>query len=329
MKRFLKRWFVPISLAAVIVLLFAGAFNLPAHAGFGDFNNYDSGGSDYGSGSSDYDSGSDWGSNNYYSSDSGDSEPLTGADVLIILAVFGVIGLIVFMQMRKMKGQAGTSGPVKAFVREHDQTFDDSIFPDRSAEIEKCIRETDPAFSSQDFTAWVRNAYMQVQDAWCKQDLEPIRPILHENLYNQTEAQIAKKKQEGLVNALESIAISVVRPSFLSRDENFEYVSVYMIATMIDYQYKQATGEVVRGNKVTHWELSYRLRFQRARGAQTISAGKEMTHTCPKCGAPLDAGVTVKCPYCGAIITTSRNNWVLSEFMTVNRSMKDEGISWK
>lgn len=327
------RWLIPLCLTAVVILLSAGISRLPAHAGFGDYNDYSSG-SNNDSGSSDYGSGSsDWGSNNdsgYYSSGSSDGAELPGGTIILFIII---IAAVIYFAAKNKKNLQRSDVPgadtSRSLVVEHDSAFDNRTFPDRGAEIETCVRETDPAFSTQDFIAWAKNVYMEIQDAWSKGDLEPVRPILHENLYDQTAAQIEKKKQEGLVNALESIAIGDSRASFLKRDENFEYLTVYMNAKMIDYQYRAETGEVVRGNKVTRWELAYRMRFLRTRGAQTVAADAVQTHTCPKCGAPLDAGATVKCPYCGAVITSSRNNWVLNEFQTVNKNMTDEGIQWK
>ena len=362
----MKRWFkrhrrAAFLLAALIcglVLVFSR--KIPVHAGFGDYNDY----SDSGWGGNDSDSGwnsgggwdsdSDWDSDDddrdrggnvyygggYYGGGSGSSGSGVDFGDLVIIFILIAFVLIVYSRTRNSRGRrnmdSGSSphpGNVPGafaggLVVEHDPAFDARVFPNRDTEIEQTIRQTDPAFSVKDFIAFVKNVYMDIQDAWCKRDLSAVRPILQENLYYQTTAQIEKKKQEGIINALESIAIGNAYTTYLSRDAQFEYLTVYLVANMIDYQYREQTGELIRGNKTTRWELAYRMRFQRPRGTKTGDNGEIQTHTCPNCGAPLEAGASVRCPYCGSVINTGRNDWVLAEFQTVQRTMTDEGIHW-
>lgn len=319
-----------ILLAAMLIILIGGMDKRDVSAGFGDYNDYDSG--DWGSsdsydwgGSSDYDY--DYGSGDYYYS--GDDSDDDGSGFLIVVVV--IIALIIYgvISSKKKAGKNGGVTPARGLVKQHSEEFDARTFPNRDKEIAALLQETDPNFSADDFIAFVKNVYMDIQDAWCKRDLSPVRAILHENLYAQTEKQVEKKKSEGVINALESIAICTSYMTSARRDDEYEYIGVYLVAKMIDYQYKEDTKEVIRGNKTTRWELAYRMRFMRARGSQTADADKTQAHLCPNCGAALPAGASVVCPYCGSNINTTKTGWVLCEFQTVRKDMKDEGISWK
>ncbi len=357
----MKNWFkqhrraVSILAALICGMVLVISRGIPVHAGFGDYNDYSDsgwGGNDSDSG---WDSGSDWDSDDddrdyggtiYYGGGYGGGGSSTsggsGVDFADLVIIFILIAFVLAVYYRNrtrnsrgrnMDSSSPHPGNVPGafaggLVVEHDPAFDARVFPNRDAEIEQTIRGTDPAFSVKDFIAFVKNVYMDIQDAWCKRDLSAVRPILQENLYNQTTAQIEKKKQEGIINALESIAIGNAYTTYLARDAQFEYLTVYLVAKMIDYQYREQTGEIIRGNKTTRWELAYRMRFQRPRGTKTGDNGKIQTHTCPNCGAPLEAGASVRCPYCGSVIHTGSNDWVLAEFQTVQRTMTDEGIRW-
>ncbi len=324
-KRGLSLW---ILLAAMLVILIGGMDKKDVSAGFGDYNDYDSG--DWGSSDSydwgsdyDYDSGSDY----YYSSSDYDGDDGGGFSIVVIVVIIIIIYSVV--SAKKNTGKGGQGTPAKGLVKQHSDEFDAKTFLNRDKEIAALLQETDPNFSADDFIVFVKNVYMDIQDAWCKRDLSPVRAILHENLYAQTEKQVEKKKSEGVINALESIAICTSHMTSARRDDEYEYIGVYLVAKMIDYQYKEDTKEVIRGNKTTRWELAYRMRFMRARGSQTADGDKTQAHLCPNCGAALPAGASVVCPYCGSNVNTTKTGWVLCEFQTVRKDMKDEGISWK
>lgn len=57
------------------------------------------------------------------------------------------------------------------------------------------IMQKDPLFTAPDFISFAKQVYVDIQDAWAKRDLEPVRCVLHQNLYQQTERQIQKKWQ--------------------------------------------------------------------------------------------------------------------------------------
>jgi len=55
------------------------------------------------------------------------------------------------------------------------------------------------------------------------------------------------------------------------------------------------------------WSIS------RCAGAQSKPAGYEVGRACPRCGAPLAPGETMKCRYCGAVVCSGEHDWVLAE----------------
>lgn len=121
-----------------------------------------------------------------------------------------------------------------------------------------------------------------------------------------------------------------VSPMPLCRqDDDYEYMIVYLSAKMIDYQVKEATGEILYGDKTTRWELYYKMTFMRAKNMQTpdITEEEDAVMRCPSCGAPVEGTAFGKCEYCGSTVSSGKYGWVLSDFGVVRNDTIDEGVS--
>lgn len=324
MKNTMKSAAVRLGAVLLLFLFLAAGMKMQANAGFGDFNDYDSGGG----WDSDYDSGwdYDWDDDDDYGwSNSGSGNTSKGEKIFSMLLII-IVFFIVFRFDRKnsrgrsrrmQQGQART-----APVRTQQKTL-----PDRTTEISRVIRERDPLFTAPDFISFAKQVYVDIQDAWAKRNLEPVRAVLHQNLYQQTERQVQKKIADGIVNHLERISVNTAYLTSYRRDAQYEYLTIYLAASMIDYQVKEATGEVILGDKTTRWNMYYKMTFMRSNDSNTRSAKeKDKGFVCPNCGAPLTGTSFGKCEYCDSIVTTGIYEWVLSDFGVVKNDTRDDGI---
>ncbi len=311
-----KRWNKYILVALLgIMICFAGT--IKTEAGFGDFNDYDSGGSDWGSDS--WDSGSSWDDDYYYSGGSGSVSVPPGSILLLLFFVFVFPRILAAIRKKSGNTATGRTGT--------QNTRTERILPDRTDEISRIIKERDPLFTAPDFLSFTKQVYVDIQDAWCKRNLEPVRGVLHQNLYQQTERQIQKKIADGIVNHLERISVNTAYLTSYRKDAEYEYLTIYLAASMVDYQIKEATGQVILGDKSTRWNLKYKMKFMRSVSSKTRESGKvERGINCPNCGAPLTGTSFGKCEYCDSIVTTGTYNWVLSDFGVVKNDTVDEGI---
>ncbi len=309
------------ALAAAAVFCFsAGAF---------DANDYDY--SDWGSGGSDW--GSSWDDDDdysySYSGSSGFSNHGGGSGIGFGMGVVILIVLIVIVVLanaiKRSKG-AGAPPVQTGGVRPANGGQGRNVhLPDRTAQIEQIIKKDDPNFTADDFTAFTKGVYIDIQTAWCKRDLTPVRPVLHTNLYNTTCKQVQSKIDQGVIYHYESIAINTAYLTSYVRDAQFEYLTVYLNARFIDYQTDEKTGNILRGDKNTRWDFRYKMKFMRTVGVKT-GAAADLGHNCPNCGAPLEISSSGECPYCGSIVTTGLYSWVLSDFTTIRDDTKDDGI---
>ena len=278
------------ALFTAIILTLSITFAIPAIA-------FD--GNDYGGGGG----GDSW-SNDSWSSDdssSSSSETLDGAGaVIVLIIVFGFIGLIAWDWINSR---------IKA--KKHNKTV----------EIENAIKERDPNFSSDELIAYVKQLYVDIQLAWCDRNLEALRPVLHENLYNTTVNQIKEKITQGVIYHYKDITVDNAYLMGLSYDDKFEYVSLFVAASMIDWQEDEKTGSILRGDKTTRWHLQYKMKLMRP-----LENVQNAVTKCPSCGAELMAGATSKCQYCGSVVRTDNHNWILNEFATYRSDTVDEGV---
>ena len=291
---------------------------------------YDSGGSSW---DSDWDSDDDWssGGSTYYSSDDGDGGGSGGGFGIIAVVVIIIIIVLILANRNKSSGGGNVTndGNTGGGVRPANggQGLNVNV-PDRTSQIEQIIKKDDPNFTADDFTSFVKEVYIDIQNAWCKRDLTPVRPVMHTNLYNTTDKQVQSKIEQGVTYHYESIAINTAYLTSYVRDNEYEYLNAYLNARYIDYQTDDKTGNVIRGDRNTRWDFRYKMKFMRSVGVKTTSASENnMTgHNCPNCGAPLNISSTGVCEYCGSTVTTGLYSWVLSDFSTVRNDTQDDGI---
>ena len=296
-------WVLAVLLIATCLILPSGAF---------DGNDYDGGGG-----------GGDWGGGGWdgdsYSYGDGEGIPIPWWGAVLI--VLGFIGFAVLITVISRKSK--NSGAVR---RSSDQGMNINL-PDRTLQIESIIKECDPNFSSNDFISFVKRVYIDIETAWCKRDLSPIRVFLHDNLYDATVKQIQAKIEQGVIYHYESMVVNTSYITGYVKDSQFEYLTVYLNSRRIDWQEDEKTGKILRGDKTTRWDLRYKMKFMRSAGVLTKEAVAGATElVCPNCGAPLETASSAKCSYCGAIVTTGQYSWVLSDFGTVRNDTVDEGV---
>ena len=337
-------------LTFVAVIMLAISPHITASAGFGDFNDYDyGGGSDWDSGDS-WDSGNSWDSgssssrkyntgSSYSSSSYSGSDDITAADIPIVIIV--VVVIIIFSLSKSKNGNNaagnGSAGGNSASGSRPPQAgrtisrAPSKIVPNRTEQITEIMKKKDVNFTANDFLSYAKRVYVDIQDAWSKRDLEPVRSVLHPNLYQQTQKQVEKKIADGIVNHLERISVNTAYITGYRQDDDYEYMYVYLVAKMIDYQVKEATGQVIYGDKTTRWEMFYKMTFMRAIDMQTADITEEDDNVmrCPSCGAPVEGTAFGTCQYCGSTVSTGKYGWVLSDFGVFRDDTPDEGIHLK
>ena len=76
--------------------------------------------------------------------------------------------------------------------------------------------------------------------------------------------------------------------------------------TVSFYDYITKNNLTVRGNSNIKVNQHYEMTF-------VCKISDKKTDVCPNCGAKLDNSASKKCDYCGSVVTSLSDKWVLSK----------------
>lgn len=296
----------------VIVLIFA--INTISFADVGSFDRYDSGGWD----SSGWDS-SDWDydySYDYSSSGDGDFGFIIGLLLgntpgRIILAIIVVMYIVKLMKRKDRKPRnvpyysantqrrAVNTTPVVDVSQTH-------IYAEQ-------IKKIDPNFSEEKMLSFAKELFVKLQNAWTAREWEPMRPFETESLFEQHKNQVQGYIDTNRINVMDRIAVNYATLYKFRQEGDRDILEIALKSTMKDYIIDATTKEVLEGNKTQDRVTVYKMTFERKTGVLTPEGTAEIkTTNCPNCGAPTQITSAGKCEYCGSVMTTGANTWVLS-----------------
>lgn len=180
------------------------------------------------------------------------------------------------------------------------------------AQEQRALVNRHPDFSWEDFHNTVEHTFLALQAAWSERDLERVRGLQSDALYQVHRFWMERYKEGGLENRMADVAVLDSTVAKVTRDAWFESITVRIKARMRDWTVEIRSGRTVGGSETEPRVFTEYWTFVR-----TIEAAhKGVDHApgeCPSCGAPLDqvsqAGV---CGYCGSKITGGDFDWVLS-----------------
>lgn len=167
-----------------------------------------------------------------------------------------------------------------------------------------------PGFNEQQFYGKVNTAFMEIQEAWMKQDLSRVRKWISDGVWQRFNTQFLTMQALGQKNLMEDIKIKKTVIADVQQDGTYDIIDVAIHFTMVDdfitEKYPQLSTEGYLEN-VEYWT------FIRKTGVPE----NDIFHSqnCPSCGAQLPAnmGEVGKCESCGVITTLGDYDWVLSE----------------
>lgn len=284
-------------------------------ADVGSFDRYDSGSSS----SSSWDSGSSssWSSHDYdygsSSSSSYDSDSdLDGFTIIGVLVFFAIVFIYSYIKAKNsQKSQENISKTV--YTTPEVDVSQTHIWADE-------IKKIDPNFSEEKMLAWAKDLYVKLQIAWTARDWEPMRPFETESLFEQHKSQLQGYIDTNRINVVDRIAVNYATLYKFRQEGDRDILEIALKATKKDYIIDATTKEVLEGNKEQDRISVYKMTFERKTGILTPEGtGKVKTTNCPNCGAPTEITSAGKCPYCGSVITTGNNTWVLSGLEPLNR----------
>jgi len=172
------------------------------------------------------------------------------------------------------------------------------------------LTAADQDFSLNVFEGRVKTAFLALQEAWCKQNLDAGRAFLSPGAYFAWSAQLETMAAEGRRDVMENLSVRGIQPIRIVHGRVFDDLTVRISAAAADY-------EVDKANKIVFGDRNVRpfmedWTFQRSVGVSTSSKPGTLENTCPRCGAPIALTQIGECRYCKAAVTSGKFDWVVS-----------------
>lgn len=175
------------------------------------------------------------------------------------------------------------------------------------------IKKFDPNFSEEKMLSFAKDLFVKLQNAWTARDWEPMRPFETESLFEQHKAQVQGYIDTNRINVMDRIAVNYAALYNFRQEGDRDILEIALKSTMKDYIIDAKTKQLLEGSKTQDRTTVYKLTFERKTGVLTPEGtAKVKTTNCPNCGAPTEITSAGKCQYCGSVITTGANTWVLS-----------------
>lgn len=182
--------------------------------------------------------------------------------------------------------------------------------PSKQGKIPSRFMADNPGFDQTQFLESVKNAFLQIQDAWMNKDLKNVRKFLSDGVYQRFITQFKMMDLLDQTNRLSDITVNYTFIDKVESDSNYDVLHVAISASLKDNFICGLDSSLNSGgyeNFVEYWS------FIRRKGVQ--KKGMFDKQSCPNCGASLEEGLgeVCVCPYCGSLLNSGEYDWVLSE----------------
>ncbi len=171
--------------------------------------------------------------------------------------------------------------------------------------------DSNPGFTTEEFSKKAGTAFMGVQEAWMNKNLGKVRRWISDGVYQRFNVQFIMMKMLEQTNPLSNINIKQIRLESADTEGAYSIItaSVYfsMDDTFICKKDSSFNEKFIADTAVEYWT------FIKKSGV----AEKDLYHSnnCPKCGNLLtnDGGQVSKCESCGTVTYLGDYDWVLCE----------------
>lgn len=262
MKKITKIFYVMITTLSIFI--FSNVF-----ADVGNFNSYDSGGSDWGSSSSWSSSSSDWDSS---TSDWGSGSGSSG--ILTFMSIFAVILFIIISSSENRNLNSSSRYGTVSRYDELKPNIEDRFEP--QYKIVERIKENDPNFSKEVFLSFASEVFVKLQNAWTARDWKQIRVLESNELFNQHNNQLQQYIDNNKINVIERLCVKNTCLKDYRIEGDKEIIEVYLMSSMQDYIIDATTKELLQGSIDRIWNMNYILTFARKKRSENKNWGENI-----------------------------------------------------
>lgn len=178
------------------------------------------------------------------------------------------------------------------------------------------LQRKDPAFDLQALYGRASRLFLQVQEAWFRRDLTPVRPLLSDATYERLKTQLGLLQKQGVRDAVTDMTVHDVALIGVEQNHAFDIVHLRVRASArdTDVAASKTDDQAIAAAKLVSPDSFVEVwTFMRKPGAQTRMGQDASQGKCPNCGAPFQGGATNACEYCSAVVNSGNYDWVVAE----------------
>ncbi|MBL8910350.1 MAG: TIM44-like domain-containing protein [Archangium sp.] len=178
------------------------------------------------------------------------------------------------------------------------------------------LKAKDANFDLMKFFDRTRREFLELQDAWFKRNLEPVRKYLSDATFQRLVTQMKLMELMGVRDAIADARVLDLQIIGLEQNESFDTIHIRVTASLCDddapsnFTDEQALA-LARKKKPEQFVEVWT--FVRKPGVVTKVEGDVSQGKCPNCGADFAGGAANTCEFCGAIVNSGTYDWVLAE----------------
>ena len=195
-------------------------------------------------------------------------------------------------------------------ITQHDDYYRDDVFSAKLGNLETKVHEMVSVygdFSVQLVEDKASNAYMQIMTAQALQDPAVMRRFVSDALFLKLAPKFERNQE--IFNRLFLNKVTLIGA------QKKENQNILIISTVCSIQRVMITNnraELIDPEIRIKEEVIFLTRDAR------VGAGKGSIyqHTCPACGGPVKNTLDIKCSYCGSLLNSTANDWVVSALMS-------------
>lgn len=180
----------------------------------------------------------------------------------------------------------------------------------------QALKAKDPDFDLMKLFDRVRRQFIELQDAWFRRNLEPVRKYLSDATFQRLVVQLKLMEKLGVRDAIADPQVLDLQIIGLEQNASFDTVHVRVTAQLRDDDCPASfTDEqaLEKARKRPFDRFTEVWSFVRKPDAKTKVEGDLSQGKCPNCGAPFEGGAANTCEFCGAIVNSGNYDWVLAE----------------
>lgn len=185
---------------------------------------------------------------------------------------------------------------------------------ENSVDATNKIKLIKPDFNKDEFLKEGFNIYKDIQVAWMNFDLESVRNLITDEMFNMYQSQLNVMEASNEQNIMKDMVMKDGKIVDAVVQNGVITIVTQYIIDQYDYVADRTTGKLIRGESKYKMRVEYLMKFR-----LNIDASQVIDH-CPNCGAKIEkingSGV---CEYCGSKIVSENKNWVLTEKQVINQ----------